>query len=46
MYFEDPSERLLKPLCAAVAYEVLGDPRKLEEVRERVETTLEEGRRT
>jgi len=41
-YLGDPSERLLKPLCAAVAYEVLGDPRKLEQVRASVVAALEE----
>jgi DNA-binding transcriptional ArsR family regulator len=41
-YHEDP-ERHLRPLCAVVAAEVLGDGARWEEVREEVERILEEG---
>jgi hypothetical protein len=40
-YINDPQERLLKPLCAAVAYEVFGDPRRAPEVRSYVENLRE-----
>jgi hypothetical protein len=42
VYHKDPA-RHLKPLCATVAAEVLGDSLRADEVREEVERILEEG---
>ena len=42
VYRKDPA-RHLKPLCATVAAEVLGDGLRGDEVREEVERILEEG---
>jgi hypothetical protein len=44
VYRKDPA-RHLKPLCATVAAEVLGDSLRADEVREEVERILEEGER-
>jgi hypothetical protein len=44
-HLEDPREGTLKALCASVAHEVLGNPRRGEEVRSGVEHGLEECRR-
>lgn len=42
-HLEGPTEATLKPLCAAVANEVLGNPRRGEEVRAAVERWLKNG---
>lgn len=39
-HLEDPRERTLKALCASVAHEVLGNPRRSEEVRPAVVEAL------